>query len=78
MQTSIKVKTDKIRDLQKILGYSDIRMAKEIGVTRATYDRAINGGSISARFIAGATVAFRTPFDALFYIETAEQVPAAA
>lgn len=67
MSHSIKVKQDKMSDLAALHDLTPAGMAKRIGVNRQTYNRAMEGENVSAAFVAGATLGFGIPFDALFY-----------
>lgn len=67
----IKAKTDKLKELQRALGANDSGMAELIGCTRQTYRRAIEGGTVSAAFIAKVSLKFQVPFDT--YFETTSQ-----
>lgn len=70
MTNSIKVKQDKMHDLAKLHKLNPSGMAQRIGVQRQTYVRAMAGENVSAAFVAGATLGFGIPFDALFYSVT--------
>ncbi|MEJ6019846.1 hypothetical protein [Corynebacterium sp. H113] len=67
MHYAIKVKRDEMRNLQKLTRKNESEMATVIGVSRGTYRRAMDGENVSAAFVAGASLGFRVPFDALFY-----------
>lgn len=77
MTYGIKVKRDKMRELKKLYRLSSIDMAKRIGVTPQTYERAMSGQNVSAGFIAGATLGFQIGFDQLFTSVETETVTAA-
>lgn len=72
MASAIKVKTDQLDELKKLHKISDIELAKKIGVSRQTVLRAKEGGSVSAAFVAGMCLYFRTPFETLFRTVTVE------
>lgn len=77
MTNSIRVKRDKMADLAELHSLNPSGMAKRIGVQRQTYIRAMDGENVSAAFVAGATLGFGIPFDALFYSVRNEESEAA-
>lgn len=76
MKSSIKLKTEQLKELKKLHRLSDIDIAKRIGVTVPTLQRAMAGENVSAAFVAGATLYFRVPFETLFQTVQVEKVAA--
>lgn len=66
MASAIRVKTDQMKELKKLHKLSEIELAKRIGVSTQTVRRAMDGATVSAAFVAGACLYFRTPFETLF------------
>lgn len=66
MSHHIRLNSDQMRELKKLHQLSDIELAKRIGVNRQTLHRAMGGAPVSAGFVAGACLYFRTPFETLF------------
>ncbi|MDO4928557.1 MAG: hypothetical protein Q3976_05770 [Corynebacterium sp.] len=66
MTSAIRVKKTQLEELKKIHRLSDTQLAKQIGVSKQTLWRAMEGENVSAGFVAGTCLYFRTPFEALF------------
>lgn len=62
----IKIKTDRMQQLTELHGLSNAKAAEKIGISKQTFLRALEGESVSARFVAGACLGFGIPFDSLF------------
>lgn len=77
MASAIKVKADHLKELKKLHKLSEIELAKRIGVSTQTLRRAMDGENVSAAFVAGACLYFRTPFETLFQATASEQQIAA-
>lgn len=71
MASAIKVKADRMNELKKLHKISDQELANRIGVSKQTLWRARNGENVSAAFVAGACLYFRTPFETLFEVAPA-------
>ncbi|WP_411707790.1 hypothetical protein ACLI1L_000161 [Corynebacterium sp. LaCa117] len=76
MANSIRVKANEMRKLSELYKLNASGMAERIGVNRETYLRAMEGGNVSASFVAGATLGFGIEFSSLFYSVRAENVAA--
>lgn len=77
MASAIKVKADHMQELKKLHKLSEIELAKRIGVSTQTLRRAMDGENVSAAFVAGACLYFRTPFETLFQATHTTQTIAA-
>ncbi|AIT89189.1 hypothetical protein [Corynebacterium ulcerans] len=77
MASAIKLNVKQLKELKKLHKLSDIELAKHIGVSRKTLGRAMDGENVSAAFVAGACLYFRTPFETLFHATPMRQVAAA-
>lgn len=71
MASAIKVKADHMQELKKLHKLSETELAKRIGVSTQTLRRAMDGENVSAAFVAGACLYFRTPFETLFEVAPA-------
>lgn len=77
MTKVIKLNTEAMKTLVRTLGLSESQAAERIGVKRQTFVRAMEGGNVSAAFVAGVLIGFGLEdFGQMFYTTTREEIAA--
>lgn len=70
MSSTIVVKRDSLRTWQSMKGWSDERLAREIGVSHAMLSHVMNGiRNPGNKFIAGLLSVSQCPFEAFFHVK---------
>ena len=74
MARAIRIRTEAMESLTKTLGLNASQAAERIGVKRQTFIRGMEGGNVSAAFVAGTLVGFGLrDFNQMFYTVATEQ-----